>query len=356
LEEFGDAAALAASFSALVRARRRRLIMRCTIGTSLVMAGLMIGVFAFRPTVENDSIVAQAQQASLKAADRVSDPNVPAPSDRRDDKTRNRLSNNVDAQFKDIPLQDALDYLGAQLEFQFYIDRKSIEAEGLAVDVPVNFGLKEVPGEMVLDLMLRELGLAYTIRSGVVVVASKSNIQSQTEVRVYPITNGADELAQLIPNTIEPHTWRYMSHYPAPHVESYAPPRTPNAVGGVGALEEGGAGSSRVFQGALVVSQTPDVHRKIETLINDLNSVLSRRAPATSAGTHPPAYLDPLGHAGPTTVIESAPPVQAPVDGSGPVVGVGPPSAEGGPGVTTKAYPAPSRGSDATTKELPQRK
>ena len=62
LTEFGDAAALAASFSALVRTRRRRLIMRCTIGTTLVMAGLMIGVFAFRPPVENDPNVVQAQQ------------------------------------------------------------------------------------------------------------------------------------------------------------------------------------------------------------------------------------------------------------------------------------------------------
>ena len=62
LTEFGDAAALAASFSALVRTRRRRLIMRCTIGTTLVMAGLMIGVFAFRPPVENDPGLVQAQQ------------------------------------------------------------------------------------------------------------------------------------------------------------------------------------------------------------------------------------------------------------------------------------------------------
>ncbi len=175
----------------------------------------------------------EERTASLKA--------IPSePSDPRDENTRARLSKGWTGNLQKYRSAKCSLYLGDQLKIQFYIDRKSMGVEGIAEDVPVNFNLKDVPGEMILDLVLRELGLAYTIRSGVVMVASKSDIQSQTEVRVYPVTNGAEELAQLIPNTIEPHTWRYVSNYPMPVVEPYASPRQPNAIGGVGALEEGG--------------------------------------------------------------------------------------------------------------------
>ncbi len=354
LTEFGDAAALAASFSALVRTRRRRLIMRCTIGTTLVMAGLMIGVFAFRPPVENDPGLVQAQQgpgtiqkedhgAALKAI-------RSEPSDPRDNITRERLSKGVDAEFTEIPLREVLQYLGDQLKIQFYIDRKSMGVEGIAEDVPVSFNLKDVPGEMILDLVLRELGLAYTIRSGVVMVASKSDIQSQTEVRVYPVTNGAEELAQLIPNTIEPHTWRYVSYYPMPVVEPYASQRKPNAIGGVGGVEEGGGvGSIRVFQGVLVVSQTPGVHQKIEKLINDLNSVLSRR-PQAGKTLPSTSYLPP-----PFEPSFAAPPQQRVSEFLGGRKTEAP-RADTGTGVPTTADPAASGLNRATTKELPETK
>ena len=286
----------------------------------------------------------EERTASLKA--------IPSePSDPRDANTRARLSKGIDAEFTEIPLREVLQYLGDQLKIQFYIDRKSMGVEGIAEDVPVTFNLRDVPGEMMLDLILRELGLAYTIRSGVVMVASKSDIQSQTEVRVYPVTNGAEELAQLIPNTIEPHTWRYISNYPVPVVEPYAPtpPREPNAIGGVGALEEGGIGSIRVFQGVLVVSQTPGVHQKIEKLINDLNSVLSRR-PQVGVTLPSASYLPP-----PLEPSFSAPPQQRVSE----LLGgrkTEAPRADTGAGVPTTADPAPSGLNRATTKELPERK
>ncbi|HJS07207.1 MAG TPA: permease prefix domain 1-containing protein, partial [Pirellulales bacterium] len=61
LEEFGDTAALAANFQALVGMRRRRLIMRCTIGTTIVMTGLVVALLAFRPDVVDDPGIARAQ-------------------------------------------------------------------------------------------------------------------------------------------------------------------------------------------------------------------------------------------------------------------------------------------------------
>jgi hypothetical protein len=66
LAEFGDAAALAANFSHLVRARRRRLIMRCTIGTACVLVGLAIGIVALRPQ-ETDRTVRLVAQEPPKA-------------------------------------------------------------------------------------------------------------------------------------------------------------------------------------------------------------------------------------------------------------------------------------------------
>jgi len=69
LAEFGDAAALAASFSELIRIRRRRLIMRVTFGSVLLLAAMTVGIVAFRPQVADDPQVVVAQDAGEKKPD-----------------------------------------------------------------------------------------------------------------------------------------------------------------------------------------------------------------------------------------------------------------------------------------------
>ncbi len=64
-------------------------------------------------------------------------------------------------------------------------------------------------------------------------------------------------------------------------------------LGGGGLEEGGGVGSIRVFRGVLVVSQTPEVHQKIEKLLDDLEKVLPPQS--TTSGT---GMMGPLSSPG----------------------------------------------------------
>ena len=353
LEEFGDAAALAANFQALVGMRRRRLVMRCTIGTTVVMTGLVVAMLAFRPPVLDDpSIVkAQAEGSDSKAA-KGKAPGKPDSRLANDDGgARQRLRiNKIDAEFSDIPVGDALNYLSDRIGVQFHIDKQSLEDASINNDTPVTLRLQNVPAEMVLDLILRQAKLGYRLRHGVILVASEEDVQSQTEVRVYRVPEGmAEELAALIPDTIDAQLWsghtviidprgRRRAGYgsmgapsrggygggggygaPGYGAAEFAPGEITENVGG------GGAGTIRVFRGTLVISQTPEVHQKIEKLLTDL----------TGAGA-----MDPQKRSdGPGIDRNGMMPAPQPQ---------GPASGEGGyrqqPGYGSSGYGAPGRG------------
>ncbi len=276
LEEFGDAAALAANFSALVGMRRRRLIMRCTIGTTVVMTGLVVAMLAFRPEVADDPNVVQAQ-AESGPRDNIQEnggQKTAAPPARNTDlRTRIALKQPASIEFTETPLGLAIDTLGEQHNVQIYFDKRSIQDLGITMDDPVSLNLEDVPLEMVLDLILREFRLDYRVRNGVILIASEDDVRSQTEVRVYAVPEeDAHALLMLIAETIEPESWR-----PDPQVRPGANAYVfggglgggaPPQAGGLG--DPSGPGSIRAYRGVLVVSQTPEVHEKVEKLLDDL--------------------------------------------------------------------------------------
>jgi hypothetical protein len=323
LEEFGDAAALAANFSALVGMRRRRLIMRCTIGTTVVMTGLVVALLAFRPGVVDDPNVAQAQ--NNQKAGKNSDGGVAGtlPQTKRaahpqdeDAQTRKKLAGTrMEGEFVEMPLNQVLNYLSDVVQVQFYIDKKSLAESSAAADSPTTLNLKEVPAEMVLDLVLRQHGLGYRLRNGVIMVASQADIQSQVEVRVYPVPEqDAQELAALIPATIDTNNWREHTVTTGGGSQMRLPPgvgygasrsgygRSSPEPASTETIGGGGAGTIRVYRGVLVVSQTPEVHQKIEQLLSSLESVLADRPRSAmpqpvgphSGGPRGPGYPEAL--------------------------------------------------------------
>jgi hypothetical protein len=260
LEEFGDAAALAANFQALVGMRRRRLIMRCTIGTTVVMTGLVVALLGFRPDVVDDPRIAKAQNRPEEAS------SVEQPPDRKEtptlgrgtkshneianEATRRKLDKLIDVDFSETPLSVALETLAEQVSTQYLLDSKALVDLAITPDDPVTLRLKQVPAEFALEMMLRPHQLAYTLRSGVVMVSSQAEIDSRPEVRVYYVpAHSTQELIELIPSTVAPETW----------VSS----------GGV-------VGAIRPFRDSIVVSHTWEVHQKIETLLKDLEPVLAK--------------------------------------------------------------------------------
>ena len=251
LEEFGDAAALAANFSALVGMRRRRLIMRCTIGTTLVMTGLVVAMLAFRPPVIDDlSIVrAQTKTETTQRSDATTN-KAKSLDERLNAATREKLDTFFDADFEQTPLNEALASISKRVDCQFYIDPNSLGDAVIEVDTPVSLHLKQLPAEMVLDLILAPLQCGYTLRNGIIIVRTQPQLDQDLETRVYYVPNdAAHELAELIPGSIAANSWEAV----------------------------GGAGSIRVFRDSLVVSQTNQVHQKIEKLLKDVDPILATR-------------------------------------------------------------------------------
>jgi hypothetical protein len=259
LEEFGDAASLAANFSALVGIRRRRLIMRCTIGTTVVMTGLVVAILAFRPDVVDDPGIANAQDQPKEAS------SAKQPSEHKDstvvgrgakshneianEETRRKLDRLIDVDFGETPLALALDALTKQVGTQYLLDSKALVDLAITSDDPITLRLKQVPAEMALDMFLRPLQLSYTLRSGVVIVTSQTEMDTLAETRVYYVpADSTQELMQLIPSTVAPTTW---------------------ATGG-------GLGAIVPFRDSLVISQTPRAHQDIEKLLKDLEPVLTK--------------------------------------------------------------------------------
>ncbi len=314
LEEFGDAAALAANFSALVGMRRRRLIMRCTIGTTVVMTGLVVAMLAFRPRVFDDPSLVNAQTESNAAGTAQLSGNAAPRRDSRpmtadaDTTAQRKLKEKGEVEFDGVPLAEVLEYLSDRHSIQHYVDKRSLQDAGIAMDAPVTLRLKDVPLDMVLDLLLREHQLGYRLRNGVIMIASEGDVQSQTEVRVYRIPQEtADELLMLIPETIEPQSWRTGAPVALMGGGGYG-----GMGGGMGGgIEASGPGSIRSFRGVLVISQTPEIHQKIDKLLEDLMrtgaldpqqrsegaGMMHRFEPARSA-TGAPGYGGAPGYAG----------------------------------------------------------
>ncbi len=271
--------------------------MRCTIGTTVVMAGLVVGLLAFRPEVRNDSLVANAQEqtkpgkpAAQKRAS-TSEPDSVRSLSSADAQTRTKLKQTGDVDFTEVPVRDALAFLKDTSDIQYYIDKRSLTDASIPEDAPVSLHLKNVPLEMVLDLVLRQANLGYRIRNGVVMIASEQDVQSQTEARVYRVPEeAAMELLTLIAETIEPHSWR-----DDPQVRpgmfrgggGGGMMGGPGMGGGLG--DAGGPGSIRPFRGVLVVSQTPEVHEKIEKLLKDLEPVFADMSKQSTSDAGDPA-------------------------------------------------------------------
>jgi hypothetical protein len=300
LMELGDAAALAAGFAPLIRNRRRRIVMKCALASLCVVGALFAGSLLLRPDLpgrpadavaqdvgadaDQDPAVAVEVQADPPIVEVDTDDTVAAveaaveevlvdeaipvivevkagdpfvtvgelQSD-KDRLAREALATEIDAEFADVPLREAVNYVGQVLDLQTYLDMQGIADEGVDGETPVALNLRQIPGEMVLDLILSPYNLAYTIRSGVVIVTKRDKAE-EIEVRVYRV-DAVDliELSELVTTMIAPESWD----------------------------EIGGRGNIRAYHGALVVAQSPRVHDGIAKFLEDLKAALPEGAALT---------------------------------------------------------------------------
>ncbi len=199
LEEFGDAAGLAAQIASISQGRRKRWIMR--IGTvsmaGLAAAGLLaVALWPEGTQVKAPQVVAQTGEG--RKGDEGGGGGA-APTSKKAASIEEKLAMRIDADFPEIPLRDVLDFLKENADLQIYVNRKAIDqvADGI-LETPITINLKQVRVDMVLDLILEQAedSLAYVERDGILVISTTDALAGASEVKVY---NCRDLLAMASP-------------------------------------------------------------------------------------------------------------------------------------------------------------
>jgi hypothetical protein len=184
--------------------------------------------------------------------------------------------------FVETPLKDVAQSLSQQFGVPIVLARKKLDEAGISPDTSITKKLDNLPLESALRLILKDVELGLTIRDNVIVISTGEDIESQLVTRVYPVLDliarsvvsdkdgktisfaDYDILIEVITSTLKPDSW--------------------DDVGGPGAIDYLDSA------GALVVSQTRDVHWQLDNLLLAL-----RRAKAIQSipsGTLPPSGQD----------------------------------------------------------------
>jgi hypothetical protein len=163
----------------------------------------------------------------------------------------------ADVRFDDTALTDAVDKIRDLTGANIFVNWKSLEAAGIHRNTPVSVHLRGRKLSTVLDLMLAIVGsergeLGYAVDQGVITISTRDDLAKNVVVRVYdirdliyPQVNRGAQVARLT---------RLIEHVDAASWK--------DAGGTVGALRE--------LEGQLIVTQTPDNHRRIVALLQDL--------------------------------------------------------------------------------------
>lgn len=217
--------------------------------------------------------------------------------------TKRKLAERVEVEFQDEPLIEVIKFVEEKLDVESFVQRQDLEENGVGLEVPVTLRLKRVRGDMLLDLVLRQVSpeVGYVVRDGIVIVASKGSLSEFLTIRVYNcrdlIGGGAAKAAPLDPSEGSP-----SATPPGPGGGPMGPgggpggARVPGGLGfqGVGsggmpgahatvgtplvqlvqstvAAESwdinGGPGTLSEFAGLLVVNQSEEVHDRIDKLL-----------------------------------------------------------------------------------------
>lgn len=273
LEEFGDAALLAEHFSRIAREQKRRLVMRCTLGTVAAGAVALMFGMAFWPAESRIAVAPGSVVAEDSAVKPVEvKPTAVASSaaeSERDRAVRDMLeSTTVECEFIDTPLSDLLEFLGQRLTVDIYVPRAEFGSQ-LETTVTIQLKHAKPSARTVLELALRESHLGYTVRDGIVMIC---NAEDAMEIRVYDC--GALGLKERADRDHEPQVppGAVGGEFPAParpHAGMFAE-LVMQLVRPDTWAEAGGTSQLAMVDSRLIVKAPADTHREIKMLLEQL--------------------------------------------------------------------------------------
>jgi hypothetical protein len=172
-------------------------------------------------------------------------PTVPSPAAQR---IRAALEQPLALDFQQLPLKDAVLYIGSALSTPIVLDARRLEEAGISVDTPITHKGADGPVRVQLELLLDQLDLAYVVHDEVLQITTPEAAESLLDTRIYDARalSGAllstEMLGKLIRKVVAPHSWD----------------------------EVGGGGSLMPLRDLLVVTQSKRAHREVERLLTAL--------------------------------------------------------------------------------------
>jgi hypothetical protein len=210
LDEFGDAAVLAAHFTTIARLKRRRFLMRLSLGSVGALTAALLISFAFWPDNRAvrgpERIVAQEKpkagnskpeksggtSALARPATSVATPDTEHPwSSDEHSKSESRieeaLNQQVDFNIEPQSLKEAIEFIGARYQIPILFDHKALDDANVATSTEVKASLPGIPLHDLLTLLLRQLSqpVGYEISNGILMISTIERISGHREVVVY---------------------------------------------------------------------------------------------------------------------------------------------------------------------------
>lgn len=174
-------------------------------------------------------------------------------------KLREALEQPTAIDFVETPLCEAVQFLKEYHKVEIQLDLRALDELGLAADTPITRSMHGVSLRSALKFMLGEIDMTYIIKNQVLLLTTLDAAQDMLSMRIYPVVDlvvlksgrySAHPLLQMITSVVEPDSWD----------------------------DAGGPGSIFDFRGSLVVSQSEEVHEKIDELLRLLRAPAVKRA------------------------------------------------------------------------------
>jgi hypothetical protein len=117
-------------------------------------------------------------------------------SDSKTQKINEKLDDPVAMDFQnETPIEDVLKYIQSATAdanysgIPIYVDPVGLQEAEKTLQSPVTIKLDGVPLKMTLRLILKQLGLTYTVKDGFMKITNEDAEDQQTEIRVYPVAD-----------------------------------------------------------------------------------------------------------------------------------------------------------------------
>lgn len=197
----------------------------------------------------NEDLVRIAQPSRLLLADEYSSTRLVG-DDVAFRRTQQALRRPCALEARESALRDVLSDVSERTGLSIRFDYRALEESGVDTDFPISVvGSDREPLKDTLKKMLKDLDLTILVDDAGVVVTTVDAANEMREARVYPLnpTTDAEQLADVIRNAIEPHSWDVVG-----------------ASGHIGILR-GDVGLG------LVISQSQDTHDQVLAFLANLD-------------------------------------------------------------------------------------